>query len=110
MYSYNLQMRHHSSQNVVHNLLTIFYYNINVKENVFFWEHDQDRDTKKEQALYITFSQSNWFIAQNECFWLAITTRNSYHMNPEWSKATVKLNVYSQKYNFNCSVNIQVES
>ena len=36
---------------------------------------DQDRDTKKEQALSITFSQSDWFIAQNERFWLAITTQ-----------------------------------
>ena len=34
--------------------------------------------TKKEQAFYITFSQSDWFIAQNERFWLAITTRKNY--------------------------------
>ena len=34
---------------------------------------DQDRDTKKEQALSTTFSQSDWFIPQNEHFWLLIT-------------------------------------
>ena len=33
-----------------------------VKENVFFSESDQDRDTKKKQALSITFSQFDWFI------------------------------------------------
>ena len=32
----------------------------------FFWERDQDRDAKRDHALYINFSQSNWFIAQNE--------------------------------------------
>ena len=41
----------------------------------------------KEQSLYITFLQSDWFIAQNKRFWLAITTRNSYHKNSESSKA-----------------------
>ena len=35
---------------------------------LFILERDQDRGTKKEQALYITFSQSDWFVAQNECF------------------------------------------
>jgi len=34
----------------------------------FFPERDQDRGTKKEQALSITFSQSDWFIPQNERF------------------------------------------
>jgi len=29
-------------------------------------ERDQDLDTKKEQALFITFSQSDCFIAQND--------------------------------------------
>ena len=33
---------------------------------------------KKEQALSITFSQSDWFIFQNERFWLAITTSESW--------------------------------
>ena len=78
---------------------------------MFFSERDQVRDTKKEQDLYITFSQSNWFIPQNERFWLATTTRHSYHKNLESSEATVKSKVYSRKYNFYCSVttNIQAE-
>ena len=38
------------------------YHNVNFKENVFFSERDQDRDTNKEQALSITFSQSDCFI------------------------------------------------
>ena len=85
-------------------------HNIHVQENAFL-ERDQVRDTKKEQELYITFSQSDWFIPQNERFWLAITTRHSYHKNLESSKATVKSNVYWRKYNFYCSVtaNIQAE-
>ena len=33
-------------------------HNIHVPENVFL-ERDQVRDTKKEQELYITFSQSD---------------------------------------------------
>ena len=53
----------------------------------FFWERererDQDLDTKKEQALFITFSQSDCFIAQNDPLWFAITTRNSSHKNSE---------------------------
>ena len=55
----------------------------------FFPERYQDRDTKKAQALSITFSQSDWFIAQNERLWLAITTRKSYHENSESSETTV---------------------
>ena len=43
----------------------------------FFSVGDQVHDTKKEQALYITILQSDWFIAQNEHFRLAIATRNS---------------------------------
>ena len=35
---------------------------------LFFSEHDQDRDTKKEKALHTTFSQSDWFIPQNKRF------------------------------------------
>ena len=38
---------------------------------MFISERDQDRDTKKEQALSITFSHSDWFISQNERFLLA---------------------------------------
>ena len=48
-----------------------FYHNINGKERqrkCFSSERDQDRDTKKEEALSITFSQSDWFISQNERF------------------------------------------
>ena len=33
-----------------------------------FPERNQDRDTKKEQALYKNFSQSDWFIPQIERF------------------------------------------
>ena len=33
----------------------------------------QNHDTKKEQALSITFSQYDWLIFQNRRFWLAIT-------------------------------------
>jgi len=78
-----------------------FYHSINVRENVFFLregerERDQDLDTKKEQALFITFSQSDCFIAQNDPLWFAITTRNSSHKNSESREATVKLNVYSR--------------
>ena len=41
----------------------------------FFWEDDQGRDTKKEQALYMAFSQSDWFIAENERFSETATSR-----------------------------------
>ena len=76
-----------------------------------FSERDPDRDTKKEQALYITFSPSDWFIPQIERFWLAITTRNSHRKNSESSEATVKLNVYSRKYiNFNWSVTANIHA
>ena len=34
-------------------------------KKVFISERDQNHDTKKEQALYITFSQYDWFISQN---------------------------------------------
>lgn len=75
-------------------------------------ESDQDHDTKKEQALYITILQSDWFIAQNEHFRLAIATRNSYHKNSVSSEGTLMLNIkfYSQKYNFNCSVITNIRS
>ena len=67
-------------------LLFVFRHNINVKENFFFfWERYQDRDTKKEQALRIT----DWFIAQNERFWLAIT--KSYNENSESPEAARKV-------------------
>lgn len=55
----------------------ILCHNVNVKENVLF-ESATKIVTKKEQAFYITFSQSDWFIAQNERFRLAITTRKNY--------------------------------
>ena len=34
----------------------------------FFSECHQERNTKKEQALSITFSQTDWLIPQNERF------------------------------------------
>jgi len=63
------------------------------KRKFFFWEHDQDRDTMKQQALYITFSQYDWFITESEGFWLAITRRSIYHKNYEFSGVTTKLNI-----------------
>ena len=54
-----------STDNAKPHSICFFYHNFNVKENVFFSEREQDRDTKKEQALSITFSQSDW---QNERF------------------------------------------
>lgn len=83
------------------------------KESFFFSERDQDRDTKKEQALYVTFSQSDWFIPKmsvSSTTSTASTTRNSYHKNSESIEATVKLNVYSRKYNLNCSVSANVQA
>ena len=35
-----------------------------LSKKMFISERDQDRDTKKEQTLSITFSQSDWFIFQ----------------------------------------------
>ena len=34
-------------------------------KEVFISERDQNHETKKEQALSITFSQYDWFISQN---------------------------------------------
>ena len=34
-------------------------------KRVFISERDQNHDSKKEQALTITFSQYDWFISQN---------------------------------------------
>ena len=45
----------------------VFYHNTNVKE-MFISERDQDRDTREGKELSITFSQSDWFISQNERF------------------------------------------
>ena len=42
-------------------------------KKVFSSERDQNHDTKKEQALSITFLQYDWFISQNGRSWLAIT-------------------------------------
>ena len=42
---------------------------------VFISERDQNHDSKKEQALSITFSQYDWYISQNGRSWLAITLR-----------------------------------
>ena len=39
---------------------------VSPQQMMLFSERDQDRDTKKEQALSITFSQSDWFIPKNE--------------------------------------------
>ena len=107
-------MRHHRGQNVVdsrgakpHSIWFLPQYQRQRKW--FFRERKQDRDTKKEQALYITFSQSDWSIAQDERFWLVITTRNDYHKNSELSEATAKLNVYSRNYDLNCLVTANIQ-
>ena len=55
-------IRHHSGQNVVDSRGAA---TISKSKKMFISEHDQDRDTKKEQALCITFSQSDWVISQN---------------------------------------------
>ena len=83
--------RHHSGQNVVspqHILITVvtrivvdknadhakphsicLFTTISTAKVVFFQSVTKIvRDTKKEQALSITFSQSDWFISQNERF------------------------------------------
>ena len=48
-----------------------------MSKKFFFSDRDQFRDIKKEQALSITFSQSDWFIPQNERFLLAIASRDT---------------------------------
>ena len=45
-------------------------------KKVFISERDQNHDSKKEQALSITFLQYDWFIFKNERSWLAITLRD----------------------------------
>ena len=35
-------------------------------KKMFIWERDQDHDTKKRQALSVTFLQYDWFISQND--------------------------------------------
>ena len=79
----------------------------------FFFQSVTKIVTKKEQALYVTFSQSDWFIPKmsvSSTTSTASTTRNSYHKNSESIEATVKLNVYSRKYNLNCSVSANVQA
>ena len=79
----------------------------------FFFQSVTKIVTKKEQALYVTFSQSDWFIPEmsvSSTTSTANSTRNSYHKNSESIEATVKLNVYSRKYNLNCSVSANVQA
>ena len=45
-------------------------------KKIFISLLDQNNDTKKEQALSITFLQHDWFISQNGRSWLAITLRD----------------------------------
>ena len=64
--AYSLSIR---VQTTLNHIRFVFYHNINAKaspKKMLFPERDQDRDTKKEQALSITFSQSDWFIPKNE--------------------------------------------
>ena len=53
---------HHSGQNVV----KIVSPQYSKPKKVFISERDQNHNSKKEQALSITFSQCDWFISQNE--------------------------------------------
>ena len=46
----------------------LFFTTISTLKKMFISERVQDRDTKKEQALSIAFSQSDWFISSNERF------------------------------------------
>ena len=41
-------------------------------KKVFILECEQNHDTKREQALSITFLQYDWFMFQNGLSWLAI--------------------------------------
>ena len=52
-------MRHHSGQNVVDSRGEAQYPQYPRPRKCLFLERDQVRDTKKEQELYITFSQSD---------------------------------------------------
>ena len=47
--------------------LSIFFLpQYSMPKKVFISERDQNHNSKKEQALSITFLQYNWFISQNE--------------------------------------------
>ena len=71
-------IRHHSGQNVMRllspqirsdnaeQLSICFLTQYSTLKKVFISERDQNHDTKKEQALSITFSQCDWFISQNK--------------------------------------------
>ena len=63
--------RHQSAQNVVHlaSPNIVFYNNIQPQRKCLFQSiTNQDCNKKNEQALSKTFSQSDWFISQNEHF------------------------------------------
>ena len=85
-------IRHHSGQNVVdsrgaaewvYNQFWPLWWRISLlirvlpqystPKKVFISERDRNHNSKKEQALSITFSQYDWFISKNERSWLAIT-------------------------------------
>ena len=56
-------------QTTLNHIRFVFYHNTNAKgspKKMLFSQRDQDRDTKKEQALSTTSSQSDWFIPKNE--------------------------------------------
>ena len=48
------------------NHFRIFLPQFSMPKKLFNSERDQNHDTKKEQALSITFLQYDWFISQNE--------------------------------------------
>ena len=67
-------IRHHGGQNLLWTheeqdnsepLSICFLPQYSTPKKVIIPERDQNHDTKKEQALSITFSQYDWFISQN---------------------------------------------
>jgi len=82
-----------------------FCHSVNVKANVFL--RACPRSWHKERASFVYNFLAIWL---NESFWLAVTSRNSSLKNSESSEATAKLNVYSRKYNFNCSVTVKIQA
>ena len=55
-----------STDNAEPRSICLFYHDIQLQRKCFFLKRDQNHDTKKEQALSITFSQYDWFISQNK--------------------------------------------
>ena len=63
-------------QTTLNHFRFVFYHDIQLQRKCFFLKRDQTHDTKKEQALSITFSQYDWFISQNKRSRLATKLRD----------------------------------